>query len=117
MAEVFTVLDALVACRVDNVALFMDQTQVERIAKDIFYDLFTSCLDITFKELDDHFKTAYAELSAAQGQVRVRPGTLTSFVVTKHMRSFMQTQRLLLQLPSQTSLKRALNGKMGSLYS
>ena len=53
---------------------FIEQTQAERIAGDVFDDLFSSFIDISFKELDDHFKT-YAELSAAQGQIRVRPGT------------------------------------------
>jgi hypothetical protein len=60
--------------------------QAERIAEDIFDNLFTSCLDITFKELDEHFKT-YSELSAAQGQIRVRPGT------RKNIKAFMQWTR------------------------
>ena len=86
MAETFTVLDALIACGVDNVAQFMEQTPAERIADDIFDDLFTSCLDITFKELDEHFKT-YSELSVAQGQIRVRPGT------RKNIKAFVQWTR------------------------
>jgi hypothetical protein len=86
MAEVFTVLDALIACGVDNVALFMEQTQAERIAEEVFDNVFASCLDVTFKELDDHFKT-YSELSAAQGQIRVRPGT------RKNIKAFVQWTR------------------------
>jgi hypothetical protein len=61
----------------------MEQTQAEHIAEDIFDDLFMSCLDNTFKELDEHFKT-YSELSAAQGQICVRPGT------RKNIKAFVQ---------------------------
>ena len=59
-------LDALIACGVDDVKLFMDETQAQRIADDIFDNLLTTCMDMTFKELDDHFKT-YADLTVAQG--------------------------------------------------
>ena len=86
MAEALTVLNALIACGVDNDVQFLGQTQAERIAEDIFDDLFTSCLDITFKELDEHFKT-YSELSVAQGQIRVRPGT------RKNIKAFVQWTR------------------------
>jgi hypothetical protein len=64
MAAILTVRDAMIACGIDNVALFFDETQAQRIAEDIFGDLFTSCMDITFKELDDHFKT-YSDLTVA----------------------------------------------------
>jgi hypothetical protein len=47
-----TVLNALIACGVDNVTLFLGETQAQRIADDIFDDTFTSCMDVTFKELD-----------------------------------------------------------------
>ena len=68
-------LDALIACGVDNDALFMGETQATRIAEeDIFDNIFSSCMDLTFKELDDHFKT-YSDLTGAQGQIRLRPGT------------------------------------------
>ena len=85
MAEgVFTVLDALIACGVDNAALFMEQRQAELMAEDLFDDMFTSCLDsITFEELDEHFKI-YSELSVAHGQIRVRPGT------RKNIKAFVQ---------------------------
>ena len=36
MAEPSTVFDALIACGVDNIALFMDETQAQRIADDLF---------------------------------------------------------------------------------
>ena len=52
-----TVTDAMEACGVDHVLLFMDETQAQRLANDIFDDLFSTCLDVTFKELDEHFKT------------------------------------------------------------
>jgi hypothetical protein len=73
MAAIFTVYNALVACGVDNVALFLNETPATRLAEDIFDDLFETCKDLTFKELDDHFKT-YSELTVQQGQIRVCPG-------------------------------------------
>jgi hypothetical protein len=68
VAEPSTVFDALIACGVNNVALIIDETQAQRIADDVFDSLFTLCMDLTFKELDDHFKT-YSELTVS---VRVR---------------------------------------------
>jgi hypothetical protein len=82
MAQIFTIFDAMIACGVDNVVLFMEETQ----ADDIFDNLFTTCKDMTFKELDDHFKT-YSELNVAQGQIRLRPG------VRKNIKAFVQWTR------------------------
>ena len=82
----FQVLDALIACGVDNVGLFMEHTQAQRIAEDIFDELFSSYMDLTFKELDDHFKT-YTDLTVAQGQIRLRPGT------RKNIKAFVQWTR------------------------
>ena len=62
MAQAWIVLDALIACNVNNELRFMDDTQAERIADDIFDNLFATCMEITFKELDDHFKT-YSDLT------------------------------------------------------
>jgi hypothetical protein len=74
MAQVFTILDAMIACGVDNVGLFMEETQAQCMADDIFDSVFTTCKDMTFKELDDYFKT-YTEVTVAQGHIRLRPGT------------------------------------------
>jgi hypothetical protein len=78
-----TILDAMIACGVDNVVLFQGETQAQRLVDDMFDDSFASCLDITFKERDDHFKT-YSDLSATQGQIRIRPGT------HKNIKAFVQ---------------------------
>ena len=86
MAAILTVLDAMIACGIDNEALFLEETQAQRIAADIFGDLFTSCMDITFKELDEYFKT-YSDLTVAQGQIRLRPGT------RKNVKAFVQWTR------------------------
>ena len=51
------VVNTMVACGVDHDALFQDKTQAQRLATDIFGNQFTACLDVTFKELDKHFKT------------------------------------------------------------
>ena len=97
MAEIHTVLGALIACGVDNVALFMDESQAQRIADDIFDNLFTTCMDMTFKELDEHFKT-YSDLTVAQGQIRLRPGT------RKNIKAFVQWTRDELRLDREPNL-------------
>jgi hypothetical protein len=84
--DMLTVVDAMVACGVDHDHLFMDETQAQRLASDIFGDQFSLCLDITFKELDEHFKT-YSDLTVVQGQIRVRPGT------RKNIKAFVQWAR------------------------
>ena len=81
--QLHTIVDALIACGVDNVALFMGKTQATRIAEEIFNGSFSSCLDITFKELDEACK-AYSELTVAQGQIRVPAGT------RKNIKAFLQ---------------------------
>jgi hypothetical protein len=86
VAIVFTVLDALIACGVDNVTLFQNETAAQRLTDDVFDDQFTTCQDLTFKELDDHFKT-YSELTVQQGQIRIRPGT------RKNIKAFVQWTR------------------------
>lgn len=43
-------------------------------------------MDITFKELDEHFKT-YFDLTVAQGQIRLSPG------VRKNVKAFVQWTR------------------------
>ena len=50
------VSNAMVACGISNVAAFQGHTQAERIAADIFDDIFATGMDITFKELDEHFR-------------------------------------------------------------
>ena len=72
--DILTVLDAMVACGVDHDQLFMDETQTQHLASDIFGDQFSSCLYITLKEVDEYSKL-YSDLAVAQGQIRVRPGT------------------------------------------
>jgi hypothetical protein len=97
MADTYTVLDALIACGIDNVLLFMEETQAQRIAEDIFDNLFSTCMDLIFKELDDHFKT-YTDLTVAQGQIRLRPGT------RKSIKAFVQWTRDELRLGRDPSL-------------
>ena len=69
-AQVSTVLLALIACGVDNDVRFMGQTQAERVAEDVFDNLFTTCMDLTFDKLDDHFKT-YSELTVASARTNL----------------------------------------------
>jgi hypothetical protein len=93
-----TVLDALMACGVDNVALFLGETQAQRIADEVFNGSFASCMDVTFKEFDEPFK-AYSDLTVAQGQIRIRSGT------RKNIKAFVQWIRDKMRLgldPSRT---------------
>ena len=69
---VFTVLEALVGCGVDNTQLFNDHTPVWRLSDEIFGDDFESCMDKTTKELEDDFRS-FSELTQAQGQNRLLP--------------------------------------------
>jgi hypothetical protein len=48
IAAIFTVYDALVACGVDDVAIFMNQTPSMRLAEDICDDMFETWRDLTF---------------------------------------------------------------------
>ena len=93
----YTVLDALIACGMDNVALFLEGMQAQRFADDIFDGTFASCMDVTFRDLDDHFKT-YSDLTVAQGQIRIRPGT------RKNIKAFVQWTRDELSLGRNPSL-------------
>ena len=101
MAHIFTILDAMIACGVDNVILFMEESQAQRFADDIFDNVFATCKDMTFKELDDHFKT-YSELNVAQGQIRLRPG------VRKNIKAFVQWTRDELRLGRDPSISPSL---------
>ena len=64
----FTVLDAIIACGVDNAIQHNGNTAAERIATDIFNDDFQTCMDKDLKELDDDLKS-YSTLTVAQGQI------------------------------------------------
>ena len=81
-----TVVDGMIACGMDHDALFQDETQAQRLATDIFGNQFSACLDVTFKELDEHFKT-YTDLTTAQGRIQIRPG------VRKNIKAFVQWTR------------------------
>ena len=61
-----TVLAAVIQCGVLDVLPVAGLTQAAHVAGDIFGNQFSTCMDVTFKELDEHFK-AYGELTIAQG--------------------------------------------------
>ena len=67
---VFTIRDAMIACGMDDVHLFDGETQAQRFATEVFDNDFTACMDKTFEELDDDFKS-YSTLTIADGQVRL----------------------------------------------
>jgi hypothetical protein len=73
----------MVTCGLDHDAVLQEETQAQRLASDIFGNQFSACLDVTFKELDEHFKT-YGDLTAAQGRIQVRVG------VRKNIKAFVQ---------------------------
>ena len=72
-----TIVLSLTLCGVENDTaglLWNGETASRRIASDVFNDSFDSCIDITFSELDDHWKT-YSSLTVAEGRIRLRPAT------------------------------------------
>lgn len=81
-----TVLDAMVACGVDNVTQFENKTQAARFAEEIFGNDFYLCMDKTFEELQSDLKT-YSSLTVAQGQIRTSPG------VKQRIQAFIQWTR------------------------
>ena len=81
-----TVVDAMVTCGLDHDAVFQEETQAQRLASDIFGNQFSACLDVTFKELDEHFKT-YGDFTAAQGRIQIRVGA------RKNIKAFVQWTR------------------------
>ena len=77
MAQVFTMEDALTECGVltdTNNMVFNRSNAAERISSEVFSDSFMTCLDLTFSDLEDNWKT-YSGLTINQGQIRLRPGT------------------------------------------
>ena len=91
MAAPFTVLDAIVACGVDNAARFDGNTAAQRIATDIFDDDFQTCMDKDRKELDEDLRS-YSQLTIAQGQIRLQPG------IKKRVRAFIQWSRDMIRI-------------------
>ena len=76
-ALAFTMQDALTVCGVltdTNNVIFNNANAAERISSEVFSDSFNTCLDITFTDLEDNWKT-YSGLTVNQGQIRLRPGT------------------------------------------
>ena len=73
-ANANTVLDAIIACGVDNAIMFNGDTAAQRIAEEVFDNDFQSCIDKEISEIEDDFKT-YSGLTVAQGQIRLHPGT------------------------------------------
>ena len=83
VAPVYTVLDALVACGVDNISLFNGNSPAWRLSNELFSDDFESCLDKTQQELDEDLKS-YSTLTQTQGQIRILPGC------RKNIKAFIQ---------------------------
>ncbi len=74
----YTIEDhALTACGVltdTNNMLFNGANAAQRISSEVFSDTYTTCLNLTFSDLEDTWKT-YSGLTINQGQIRLRPGT------------------------------------------
>jgi hypothetical protein len=83
---VFTVYDAVVACGVNDDAEFDGDTPAVCIADDLLDDDFATCINKGFMELDSEFKT-YSDLTMAQGQVHLLPGT------KRNIKAFIQWVR------------------------
>jgi hypothetical protein len=70
----FTVRDAVIACGVNDANLFEGSTPAQRIAADLFGNDSATCIDKSFEELDQEFKT-YSDLTQLHGQICPMPGT------------------------------------------
>ena len=73
-AVTFTIRNSLIACGVNDFALYEGETAAARLDNDIFGDDFSACMDKTFEDLDDDLK-AYSTMTLANGQIRLSPGT------------------------------------------
>ena len=96
-ANANTVHDAMVACGVDNITQFHNQTSAQRIAEDVFDNDFMSCIDKDVSDLEEDLKTC-SGVTVAQGQIRLLPGT------KRHIKAFIQWAKDLIrtgQDPSQ----------------
>ena len=82
-----TVIDALALCGVPNGnVLFDGRNAATRISSDVFGDDFNTCMDLSFEDLDNDWKS-YSSLTAAQGQIRLQPN------VKKNIRALIQWSR------------------------
>ena len=70
---VYMVHNAMIACGINDVNLFRDKSEAQRIASDIFQESFDTCMDKTFDEVDNDLKT-YSVLTQANGQIWLTPG-------------------------------------------
>ena len=66
--------------------IWNSKTASQRIANDVFNNSFNTCIDVTFTELYDHWKT-YSSLTVADSRIRLRPGTKVN------IRAFVQWTR------------------------
>ena len=57
LPPVYTVLQALVACGVDNISIFNGNSPAWRLSDELFSDDVESCLDKTQQEFDDDLKS------------------------------------------------------------
>ena len=96
-APTFTVIDVMAQCGVDNFVLFNGATQAQRFGTEVFDNDFHSCMDKTFEELDEDFKS-YSTLTVANCQIRLNPGT------KRNIRAFIQWTRDLLRVGEDPTL-------------
>ena len=69
----FKLANAMFDCGIIDAVLFEGYTKASRIATEIFYDDFTSCMDKTYIELYDDLKS-YSSLTTAYCYIRLIPG-------------------------------------------
>ena len=70
-----TISYTLILCGVladTNGIIFDGSNASERIANVVFNDNFTTCIDLKFSDLDEHWKT-YGYLTVTEGRIRLRP--------------------------------------------
>ena len=72
LPPVHTVYDAMILAGVNDADDFHGQTSAERLSEDLFDNDFMACMDKTYEDLEQDFKSL-SSLTIAQGQIRLEP--------------------------------------------
>ena len=97
LPPVHMVYDAMILAGVNDADDFHGQTSAERLSKDLFDNDSMACMDKTYEDLEQDFKSL-SSLTIAQGQIRLEPR------VKKRIKAFIQWTRDEVRLGRDASL-------------
>ena len=86
MAAINTVRMAMTICGFDDALVVAGSTAAERIATELFSNDFATCMDKSYKDIDDDLDTFF-HIAQNQGHVRALPG------VVRNLKAFVQFAR------------------------